>query len=42
MSINLAFYVQNAERKYMRTVYIADDGKEFDKAGDIHGYDNKA
>ena len=28
--MNLAFYVRNEERKYMRTVYIADDGKEFD------------
>ena len=31
--------MQNAERKYMRTVYIADDGKEFDNEFDCEHYE---
>ena len=37
--MNLAFYVQNAERKYMRTLYIADDGKEFDNEFECEHYE---
>ena len=41
MPINLAFYVQNAERKYMRILYIADDGKEFDDEWECKDYEWK-
>ena len=31
--------MQNAERKYMRTLYIADDGKEFDDEFECEHYE---
>ena len=37
--MKLAFYVRNSERKYVRTVYIADDGKEFDNEFDCEHHE---
>ena len=39
MATKSAIHLQNAERKYMRTVYIADDGKEFDNEFECEHYE---